>query len=182
MDRTLALGGELTAGGSVPDDPELEGGFFYQPTVVADPPAGCPMETEEVFGPALPIWRVSGLDEAIERANASQFGLGSSVWTSDLRTARIAALWRDASAPLGTFLDGFCADAVRTELRGEAWYVGAGNLPAHASAEEVAAAIRRRTRSRAICPRSGLLPTTKRCCRSCRIRARRSDSSFAVHR
>jgi acyl-CoA reductase-like NAD-dependent aldehyde dehydrogenase len=91
VNRTLAIGGQVTAGGGRPDDPVLEGGFFYEPTVVADPPAGCPMETEEVFGPALPIWRVSGLDEAIERANATEFGLGSSVWTSDLTTARAAA-------------------------------------------------------------------------------------------
>jgi succinate-semialdehyde dehydrogenase/glutarate-semialdehyde dehydrogenase len=91
VSRTLELGGELTAGGAAPDDPELAQGFFYLPTVVVDPPAGCPMEVEEVFGPALPIWRVSGLDEAIERANASQFGLGSSIWTRDLHTARQAA-------------------------------------------------------------------------------------------
>jgi acyl-CoA reductase-like NAD-dependent aldehyde dehydrogenase len=89
--RTLERGGTLMAGGAPPSDPELAAGFFYMPTVVLDPPHDSPMATEEVFGPALPIWRVAHLDEAIERSNASQFGLGSSVWTADLHRARQAA-------------------------------------------------------------------------------------------
>jgi succinate-semialdehyde dehydrogenase/glutarate-semialdehyde dehydrogenase len=91
VERTLAQGGTLATGGAPPDDPDLAGGFFYAPTVVVDPPHDSPMATEEVFGPALPIWRVADFDEAIARANASQFGLGSSVWTRDLHRARQAA-------------------------------------------------------------------------------------------
>jgi succinate-semialdehyde dehydrogenase/glutarate-semialdehyde dehydrogenase len=91
VQRTLARGGSLATGGSSPEDPELRDGFFYMPTVVVDPPHDSPMATEEVFGPALPIWRVRDLEEAIARANASQFGLGSSVWTRDLQRARQAA-------------------------------------------------------------------------------------------
>ncbi len=89
--RSLNAGGTLRAGGGPPDDPDLQDGFFYAPTVVTDPPHDAPMATEEVFGPALPIWRVTDLDEAIERANGSPFGLGSSVWTKDLTRAREAA-------------------------------------------------------------------------------------------
>ncbi len=91
VSRTLEAGGELLTGGGPPPDPDLADGFFYEPTVVLDPPHDSAMAVEEVFGPALPIWRVADLEEAIARANASQFGLGSSVWTTNLARAREAA-------------------------------------------------------------------------------------------
>jgi acyl-CoA reductase-like NAD-dependent aldehyde dehydrogenase len=89
--RTLELGGEVLTGGGRPEGEELANGWFHEPTVVLEPPHDSPMATEEVFGPALPIWAVRDLDDAIARANASPFGLGSSIWTSDLDAAEEAA-------------------------------------------------------------------------------------------
>ncbi|MBV9050423.1 MAG: aldehyde dehydrogenase, partial [Solirubrobacterales bacterium] len=89
--RTLERGGELLTGGGRPESGELSEGWFHEPTIVLEPPHDSPMGTEEVFGPALPIWRVRDLDQAIGYANSSPFGLGSSVWTSDLNAAAEAA-------------------------------------------------------------------------------------------
>jgi len=89
--ETLERGGELLAGGGRPAGEEYAAGWFHEPTVVLEPAHDSPLATEEVFGPVLPIWRVGGIDEAIERANASPFGLGSSIWTRGLDAATLAA-------------------------------------------------------------------------------------------
>jgi acyl-CoA reductase-like NAD-dependent aldehyde dehydrogenase len=91
LESTLARGGEVLAGGSRPDGDQYAKGWFYEPTLILEPPHDSKVATEEVFGPALPIWRIGSLEEGIERANASTFGLGSSVWTRDLTSATIAA-------------------------------------------------------------------------------------------
>jgi succinate-semialdehyde dehydrogenase/glutarate-semialdehyde dehydrogenase len=70
-------GAKVLVGGEALDGP----GHFFQPAVVVDAPEDSRLATEEVFGPVLPVWKVDDLDEAIERANASQYGLGSSIWT-----------------------------------------------------------------------------------------------------
>jgi succinate-semialdehyde dehydrogenase/glutarate-semialdehyde dehydrogenase len=88
---TLAERGDLLTGGKRPDGDEFGNGWFYEPTLVLEPSHDSKVAVEEVFGPVLPIWTVSGLDEALARANASQFGLGSSIWTRDLTAATIAA-------------------------------------------------------------------------------------------
>ena len=76
----------VLAGGSVPDDPQYSSGTFYHPTILTDVDSDAPVMKEEVFGPVLPITSFDTLDEAISLANATRFGLGSSIWTHDMRT------------------------------------------------------------------------------------------------
>ena len=81
---------EIVKGGR-PDQKELAKGNFYTPTVLGDVDYDAQIAREECFGPALPIFIVKDLDEAIERANDTPYGLGSSVWTKDVERAYHAA-------------------------------------------------------------------------------------------
>jgi acyl-CoA reductase-like NAD-dependent aldehyde dehydrogenase len=82
-------GARIAAGGNVPD----RRGFFVEPTIVADLSDDAPLVQNEQFGPLVPVLRYQNIDEAVERANATRFGLGASVWSSDpARAAQVAAL------------------------------------------------------------------------------------------
>ena len=84
-------GAKAIVRGGRPNEKKLERGNFYVPTVLSDVDYDAKMAKEECFGPALPIFVVEDLEEAIERANDTMFGLGSSVWTKDLERAYHAA-------------------------------------------------------------------------------------------
>lgn len=80
--------GKIIAGGKVPAFKGSDKGYFFEPTLVSDVPGDSRLLKEEVFGPLLPIVKVKNLDEAIEEANRSSYGLGASIWTKDLDRVR----------------------------------------------------------------------------------------------
>jgi succinate-semialdehyde dehydrogenase/glutarate-semialdehyde dehydrogenase len=89
-------GARVLAGGKRPEGGEFDKGWYYPATVLADVPEDSRMAKEEVFGPAVPLFIVKDLDEAIAKANSSIYGLGSSIFTKDFAKARRAAEQLDA--------------------------------------------------------------------------------------
>ncbi len=84
VEAAVAAGAELLVGG---DNGGQEQGHFYAPAVVTGAPAETALLREETFGPVAPIVPVKSLDQAIELANGTEFGLGANVYTRDLANA-----------------------------------------------------------------------------------------------
>lgn len=92
LDRAFAEGARAAVGGAA-----LEGiGYFVQPTVLVDVPAGAACTREEIFGPVVTVETFSGEDEAVRRANDVPLGLSASVWTDDARRSHDVAARLDA--------------------------------------------------------------------------------------
>ena len=83
--------GRIIAGGTVPDGP----GYYIKPTIVRDIPDDARLVREEQFGPVLPILKYSDIDDAIARANGTEYGLGGTVWSSNPERAYKVAVQMD---------------------------------------------------------------------------------------
>ena len=81
--RSVNAGARLLTGGN-----RLPGrGYFYAPTVLVDVRRGMPAFDEETFGPVAAVVAARDVDEAVDLANATRYGLGASVWTPDAAPA-----------------------------------------------------------------------------------------------
>jgi succinate-semialdehyde dehydrogenase/glutarate-semialdehyde dehydrogenase len=79
VEDAVGKGARAVVGGAAPDGP----GFFYPPTLLTGVTPDMRMFREEVFGPVAQLHVVDGIDQALELANDTEFGLGSNAWTND---------------------------------------------------------------------------------------------------
>ncbi|HNU83457.1 MAG TPA: succinic semialdehyde dehydrogenase [Thermoanaerobaculia bacterium] len=114
----VAEGAEVRCGGRA--RPDLAP-FYYEPTILTGVTPAMALYAEETFGPVVSLYPYASLHDAIERANASQYGLNASIWTADLDLAMrvatrlecgtvnvneaYAAAWASVDSPMGGFKD-----------------------------------------------------------------------------
>jgi len=87
VDDALKKGAKLLYGGKRPDDPVLQQGYFYEPTALTNVTKDMLVMHEESFGPIVGIAPFKGLDEAVELANSTEYGLVTYAYTQNLKTA-----------------------------------------------------------------------------------------------
>lgn len=108
---SIEAGAKLLCGGCIPDGD----GYFYTPAILADIPEDAPAYSEELFGPVASLYKVNNLEEAIQLANATRFGLGSAIMTQDAGEIEIAC--RDLEAG-STFVNANVASDPRLPFGG----------------------------------------------------------------
>jgi succinate-semialdehyde dehydrogenase / glutarate-semialdehyde dehydrogenase len=111
VERTVAAGATLRLGGIRPDGP----GAFYPPTVLDHVTEDHPAFREETFGPCATIVRAKDEEDAIRLANATEFGLGAAIWSSDIDRASRLARRVNAGA---VFINGIVASDPRLPFGG----------------------------------------------------------------
>jgi aldehyde dehydrogenase (NAD+) len=87
MEGAVAEGASALVGGARLSGTGYDGGYFIQPTIFDNVSDTMTIAREEIFGPVLASFSFDTIEEVLERANATEFGLGSGVWTRDLATA-----------------------------------------------------------------------------------------------
>jgi succinate-semialdehyde dehydrogenase/glutarate-semialdehyde dehydrogenase len=108
---SIAAGAIVLTGGKRLD----RAGNFYEPTVLVNVPSDSPASCEEIFGPVAMLFRVANIDEAIELANATTFGLGAAAWTSDAAEQERFATEIEAGS---VFINGMVASDPRLPFGG----------------------------------------------------------------
>ena len=109
--ESIRKGAKVLAGGKRLDN----GGNFFEPTVLTGVKPGMPVYNEETFGPVAAVIRVRDAEEALRVANDTDFGLGSSIWTSDVERGQMLAERVEAGL---VFINGMVASDARLPFGG----------------------------------------------------------------
>jgi len=111
IDGAKAAGAKIVLGGTRLDRP----GFYLEPTILTNIAKGNPLRQQETFGPVLSLYAVDSEEEAVELANATPFGLGSSVFGADVERAKKVAAKIEAGM---VFINSFAYTGPETPFGG----------------------------------------------------------------